>query len=498
MSIEPGPAPGPTPGRAWRDGRWAPSPAVRLRREGFGGLAYRYRDRRLFFIHAPDVVELVLALDGERPVGELLDQTFQRRRGRRPRPEEQETVARGLDRLLALDVVRAPSGDPLAAPTARARIQDARGERSVTESKEVFRRGLRAPICLTWELTYGCNLRCAHCLSSSDVERPGELDTAQAKALIDELAEMGVFYVNVGGGEPMSRPDFRELMDHCMDAGVGVKFSTNGTLLDDASADWISARREMLDVQISVDGARPETSDPLRGRGSFRRARQAMRRLADRRFPFKINAVATRANVDEVDALHTLAVDHGATLRLTRLRPSGRGRAVWEAMRPTRAQNRFLYGWLQDHPEVLTGDSFFHLSAYGAPLDGLNLCGAGRIVCCIDPLGDVYACPFVLDPAFAAGKVSGDGGFRRLWETSPLFAGLREWQVGGSCQSCNAYASCHGGCMAVKHATGRSLESPDPDCVFGHGEEATAGADAASGPRRRLPLPLAPATPGPG
>jgi MoaA/NifB/PqqE/SkfB family radical SAM enzyme len=42
---------------------------------------------------------------------------------------------------------------------------------------------------------------------------------------------------------------------------------------------------------------------------------------------------------------------------------------------------------------VLTGDSFFHLAAYGEPLPGLNLCGAGRVVCLIDPVGDVYACP---------------------------------------------------------------------------------------------------------
>ena len=56
-------------------------------------------------------------------------------------------------------------------------------------------------------------------------------------------------------------------------------------------------------------------------------------------------------------------------------------------------------------PEVLTGDSFFHLSALGSPLEGLNLCGAGRVVCLIDPVGDVYACPFVIHDEFLAGNV---------------------------------------------------------------------------------------------
>ena len=108
-------------------------------------------------------------------------------------------------------------------------------------SYEVFRQGLDAPICLTWELTYGCNLRCVHCLSSSGKRRRDELTTAEARRLIDEWAEMKVFYINVGGGEPMSRRDFFELMDYALDRNVGVKFSTNGTLIDDAAARWIAS-----------------------------------------------------------------------------------------------------------------------------------------------------------------------------------------------------------------------------------------------------------------
>ncbi len=333
-------------------------------------------------------------------------------------------------------------------------------------SYEIFRRGLDAPICLTWEITWGCNLRCVHCLSSSGIRRADELTTAQARRLIDEWAAMTVFYINVGGGEPMSRPDFVELMDHALDRGLGVKFSTNGTLIDDTAAAWI-ASRAYLDVQISIDGASPATSDPVRGRGSFRRALQAMERLAARGAGFKINATVTRENIAELDDLHALARRFGAELRLTRLRPTGRGGAVWRDLAPTRAQNRRLHGWLLAHPDVLTGDSFFHLSALGQPVAGLNMCGAGRIVCCVDPVGDVYACPFLLAPAFAAGNVREPGGFARLWRDAPRFRQLRDWQVGGACETCNAYGECHGGCIAVKHFTGRGLDDPDPDCVLG-------------------------------
>lgn len=340
-------------------------------------------------------------------------------------------------------------------------------------SYELLRRGLDAPICLTWEMTYACNLRCTHCLSSSGTRRADELTTAEARHLIDEWAAMKVFYINVGGGEPMIRPDFFALMDYTLDQGIGVKFSTNGSLIDAAAAQWI-ASRDYLDVQISLDGATAATSDAIRGAGSYAQARRGMEHLAAQGFTFKINATVTRQNFGEIDDLYALAHHYGAELRLTRLRPTGRGADVWAAMRPTHAQNRQLYAWLLDHRDVLTGDSFFHLSAYGQPVEGLNMCGAGRIVCCVDPVGEVYACPFLLDAAFSGGNVRQPGGFAAIWREAPIFAELRDWQVGGSCQACNAYELCHGGCIAVKHFVGTALDAPDPDCVFGHG---TPGAD---------------------
>ena len=126
---------------------------------------------------------------------------------------------------------------------------------------------------------------------------------------------------------------------------------------------------------------------------------------------FKISVVVTRHNVSQLDAFQQIADDHGAQLRLTRLRPSGRGADVWPDLHPTGTQQRELYEWLTAHGErVLTGDSFFHLSAYGDALPGLNLCGAGRVVCLIDPVGDVYACPFAIHQNFLAGNVRGAGG----------------------------------------------------------------------------------------
>jgi mycofactocin radical SAM maturase len=349
---------------------------------------------------------------------------------------------------------------------------------------EHFEEGLDAPICLSWELTYACNLACVHCLSSSGRRDPRELSTEECRTVIDELQRMQVFYVNVGGGEPTVRKDFWELVDYATAHQVGVKFSTNGSRITPDVACRLAAS-DYVDVQVSLDGATAEVNDRVRGVGSFATATRAMELLADAGFAdFKLSVVVTRENAGQLNALKSLADRYGAQLRLTRLRPSGRGADVWDELRPTAAQQRQVYEWLVAHGEaVLTGDSFFHLSAFGQSLPGLNLCGAGRVVCLIDPVGDVYACPFAIHDAFLAGNVREPGGFVRVWRESDLFLELRRPQSTGACGVCTFYDSCRGGCMAAKFFTGLPLAGPDPECVLGHGERALAARSDPQPPR---------------
>ena len=340
---------------------------------------------------------------------------------------------------------------------------------------EQFERGLDAPICLTWELTYACNLACVHCLSSSGKRDPRELSTRQCMEIIDELERMQVFYVNIGGGEPTVRPDFWELVDYATAHHVGVKFSTNGVRITPEVAARLAAS-DYVDVQISLDGATAEVNDAVRGAGSYAMAVRALENLAAAGFrDAKISVVVTRHNVGQLDEFAALASRYGATLRITRLRPSGRGADVWEDLHPTAAQQVQLYDWLVAKGErVLTGDSFFHLAPLGqsGALGGLNMCGAGRVVCLIDPVGDVYACPFAIHDRFLAGNVLTDSGFDNVWKNAPLFRELREPQSAGACASCGHYDSCRGGCMAAKFFTGLPLDGPDPECVQGHGAPA--------------------------
>jgi mycofactocin radical SAM maturase len=347
-----------------------------------------------------------------------------------------------------------------------------------------FELGLDSPICLTWELTYACNLACTHCLSSSGRRDPRELTTAECKSLIDTFERMQVFYVNIGGGEPTVRSDFWELVDYATEHHVGVKFSTNGVKITPEIAARLAAS-DYVDVQISIDGATADVNDAIRGVGSFATAIRAMENLAAAGMRgFKISVVMTRHNVDQLDAFKAIADRYDAQLRITRLRPAGRGASVWHELHPLPQQQRALYDWLVANGEnVLTGDSFFHLGGYGDALPGLNLCGAGRVVCLVDPVGDVYACPFAIHEQFLAGNIRNQGGFEAVWRDSELFAELRSPQTGGACTKCSSYDVCRGGCMAAKFFTGLPLDGPAPECVTGYGEQHLAAVPAGTTPR---------------
>jgi mycofactocin radical SAM maturase len=466
------------------------SPPVSVREEPFGGLAYHAGNRRLVFLRAPELVTVLKGLS-RYPSAEAAVSALT--------PHRRTPVLRSLAPLVASGMIeptavpgmleptagvprpkdpRGPTGQPPAAPRGSS-AQPPAATRGLTGQLE---RGLDAPVCLTWELTYGCNLACIHCLSSSGRRDPAELQTAEAKAFLDELADLSVFYVNVGGGEPTLRPDFFDLVEHAVSKRVGVKFSTNGTTMTEERARRL-ASMDYVDVQVSIDGATAETNDRVRGVGSYAAARQAMENLAAAGFAgFKVSVVVTRHNMAELDDLEGLAQAYGAQLRLTRLRPSGRGADSWAELHPRADQQRELHRWLLERPHVLTGDSFFHLSAFGAPLPGLNLCGAGKVVCLVDPVGDVYACPFVLHPEFKAGSVRDAGGFTRVWRDSELFFRLREPEAEGACAACGSFHSCHGGCMAAKFFTGLPMSGPDPECAHGWGEAALAGVSAGAAP----------------
>lgn len=319
---------------------------------------------------------------------------------------------------------------------------------------------LSAPITVTWEITRACNLSCAHCLSDSGCGAQTSL--GDAKNTIDELASLGVFQVNFGGGEPLLHPDIFAILEHCVEQRLVTCLSTNGTMLTRDTARRLAELG--VRVQVSLDGATEETNDAVRGKGTFRKALLGLRMLSRYQIKLAVNAVLTRFNCHELDKMYTLAAAFGARLRVSRFRPSGRGSDSWEAIRPLPEQLSAVKNWLEQHPDVLTGDSFFFLRMANRDPNALDGCGAGSLTCCISPEGLVYPCAFLQWDAFAAGKL-GETSFATIWREAPTFKAFRTERF--ACLECGQPDNCGGGCPAVAYGAHGSVSAIDPECLVG-------------------------------
>ncbi len=321
--------------------------------------------------------------------------------------------------------------------------------------------GLSAPVNVTWEMTYRCNLSCIHCLSDSGSARAGELTTGECLQIIDDLSAMKVFQLNIGGGEPFIREDFMDLMDYAHEKGMVTCISTNGTFIDDKCADRLN--HHLVYIQVSLDAASADQNDAIRGKGSFEKAVRALERLRERDIEVSINTVLTRLSFPELDQLVDLAASFGAKLRVSRFRPSGRGKESWAALNVTKEEMLTFSDWLARHIAVSTGDSFFSVSTEERRSLGMNMCGACKLTCCISPQGKVFPCAFLQDVEFYAGKLPEEA-FASVWRNSPVFTSFRNLRV-KSCEGCRRFSLCNGGCPAIAYHTQQQLNLPDPECL---------------------------------
>lgn len=329
-------------------------------------------------------------------------------------------------------------------------------------SNRFVEKGLRSPVNVTWEVTLDCNLRCSHCLSASGVREKAELSTAEAFNLIEQFSRARVFQVNFGGGEPFARPDFELILEKCHDHGIMTCVSTNGTLLDSRLVARL-AQSKMLALQVSIDGATPETCDNIRGKGTFNAAVRGLELLAATAIPTSINTVLTAGNAHEIPALYSLAGSLGVAFRVSRFRPSGRGSDNWQELRPSPGQLLDFSQWLEQTADVRTGDSFFSLTTQERQGLGLNLCGAAKLTCCVGPSGRVYPCAFLQRERFLAGSLRTES-FQDIWDNSPVFASFRNLRI-HSCEECKRFDQCHGGCPAVAWHLRNEIDGGDPECL---------------------------------
>ena len=189
-----------------------------------------------------------------------------------------------------------------------------------------------APLFLAWQLTNRCSARCIACCEESGPDKAwrDELRRDEALGLARRIAGFGIPYVAFGGGEPLGVAHCWELFDVLAAAGVALKIETDGSRIDEAAAERLTALSVDC-IQISVDGATAATHQRLRPGSSFDAAVAAIERLVARGSRPQFVFVPMRQNLHEIVAAFDLAADLGCAAFVTGpLMRIGRAAADWE------------------------------------------------------------------------------------------------------------------------------------------------------------------------
>lgn len=133
------------------------------------------------------------------------------------------------------------------------------------------------PVSAMIEIADRCNEACIHCYQVQG--QKGELDTAQWERILRELAELGVMFLSISGGEATLRKDFLHLVRYARELRFAVRIFTNGLNVDQAMAAELG-RLSVQEVQISLYSPRAEVHDRVtRVPGSFERVVAAAKAL---------------------------------------------------------------------------------------------------------------------------------------------------------------------------------------------------------------------------
>jgi len=164
------------------------------------------------------------------------------------------------------------------------------------------------------QINNACNLSCTHCLVSSGPNGIAGMPAENIVATIDAAAALGIERVYITGGEPFLRRDIFDLAKHITEThGCELIVLTNATLFAGRVRELLQTLdRQKVKFQVSIDGARPETNDPIRGAGTFRKALDGARILSDHGFDVSLTTVTTEENLDDLPELTAIAKRVGA------------------------------------------------------------------------------------------------------------------------------------------------------------------------------------------
>ncbi len=329
------------------------------------------------------------------------------------------------------------------------------------------------PISVHLDLTWRCNEGCVHCFLDHSVG--GDMDTAEVKGALDQLAAAGAMFLTLSGGEIMLRKDIFEIVAHARSLLFDVRLKTNGVLIGDGEADRF-AELGVREVHISIYSHLAEAHDAItRVPGSFALSIEAVKRLTSRGLAVEIRVPVMKGGANYA-RLRALAKEVGARILYDpTIIPMMDGDRTPVSLNLSPAERAEFYA----DPAVLIGleDDCAPPAPAGEELLNGHSCGAGHLRCYISPQGDVTPC---VQFPLVCGSLR-RGSFLEIWK-SPQFAEVRgirnrDLQV---CSSCSSLSSCRR-CPGLAFQEGNMHGASSQDC------ESTYF-------RTKVPTPLYPAT----
>jgi len=345
---------------------------------------------------------------------------------------------------------------------------------------------------VVWNSTRTCNLKCIHCYMASDaVKYENELSTAEGKKFIDDLAEFKCPVILFSGGEPLIRSDFFDLAQYATERGLRVTISTNGTLIDKATA------RKIKDlgvgyVGISLDGIGAKNDEFRKQKGAFDAALAGIRNCLEINQRVGLRFTINRHNFAEMENIFQLIEEEGIPrVCFYHLVYSGRGSEMIKED-VTREESRSAIDLIIDKTlyfekkgldkEILTVDNhadgvYTYLRMLKEdPLRAekvwelLRNNGGNRTGIAIgqvDNLGFVHADQFTQNHTF--GNVR-ERKFGEIWTdlSNPILAGLKDRKplLKGRCAACKWLAVCNGNFRARAEAVSGDFWESDPACYL--------------------------------
>jgi len=245
------------------------------------------------------------------------------------------------------------------------------------------------PLSVQLDVTYRCNERCVHCYLDHDDH--GEMTTAEIRGLLDQLADAGVFFLTLSGGEVFIRTDFFDIIEYARSLMFCVKIKTNAFMIREKEAQRL---RDLMvqDVQVSIYSHRPEVHDAITLLpGSLKRSVAGIRLLRSHDVKVVIANVLMMQNLSDHSGVKELVKELGAEYTID------------PTITPMMDGDRSVVQLGLDVPQLqdvfrnsdLVGD----VDEFCAPPPAVNddvlqelPCSAGHTACYISPYGDLFPC----------------------------------------------------------------------------------------------------------